>query len=142
MSNDLRGQLQDVYDQHGKLTPELVLDVARDPAHPLHSRFEWDDVVAAEAYRREQAHEMIQSVKIAYREADDSSPGLSIRAFHAVRREDGYVYEPVEKVVKDPFTQRLVLADMEREWKSLYQRYREFGEFLEMVRRDVSGEAA
>lgn len=142
MNGDLRGELLSVRSQHGALTPQLVVDVARDPAHPLHSRFEWNDAVAGEAWRREQAHDLIRKAKFTYREADESGPERSVRAFHAVRTEAGHVFEPVEKVMEDPFTQRLVLADMEREWKSLYQRYQEFEAFLAMVRRDVGNEAA
>jgi hypothetical protein len=141
MTADLRGQLQAVYDQHSELTPDLVVDVARDPEHPLHSRFEWDDSVAGEAWRRQQAHDLIRKVKVVYREADESGPEKSVRAFHAVRSDKGHVYEPVEKVVADDFTRRLLLNDMEREWKALHQRYQEFEEFLAMVRRDVSDAA-
>jgi hypothetical protein len=141
MTTDLRGQLQAVYDQHSELTPDLVVDVARDPEHPLHSRFEWDDSVAGEAWRRQQAHDLIRKVKVVYREADESGPEKSVRAFHAVRSDKGHVYEPVEKVVADDFTRRLLLNDMEREWKALHQRYQEFEEFLAMVRRDVSDAA-
>lgn len=133
----LRDELLAVRDQHGKLTPQVVVDTARDPGHPLHSRFEWDDSVAGEAWRRQQAHEMIRKLKLVYREADESGPEKSVRAFHAVRSSEGHVYEPTEKVVEDPFTQRLVLADMERRWKELYQQFKEFEEFLSMVRRDV-----
>ena len=137
MTTDLRGQLQAVYDQHSELTPDLVVDVARDPEHPLHSRFEWDDSVAGEAWRRQQAHDLIRKVRVVYREADETGPEKSIRVFHAVRSDKGHVYEPVEKVVADDFTRRLLLNDMEREWKALRKRYQEFEEFLSMVRQDV-----
>jgi hypothetical protein len=84
---------------------------------------------------------LIRKVKVVYREADESGPEKSVRAFHAVRSDKGHVYEPVEKVVADDFTRRLLLNDMEREWKALHQRYQEFEEFLSMVRRDVSDAA-
>lgn len=139
----LRDQMQAVYDQHGRLTPTLVVDTARDPSHPLHSRFEWDDSVAGEAWRRHQAHELIRSVKVTYAEADDTSPEKKVRAFHAVRTEAGHVYEPAEKVAADPFLSQLVLRDMEREWQQLKRRYQEFEEFWRMVRQDADdGEAA
>lgn len=141
MSGGLREQLQGVYDQHGKLTPDLVVDVAREPSHPLHHRFEWDDAVAGEAWRREQAHRLIQKVKVVYREADESGPARSIRAFHPIRKEDGHVFEPVEKVLQDPFMRQLRMRDMEREWTTLRRKYEEFEEFSEMVRRDL-GDAA
>lgn len=138
----LRDQLQSIYDQRGQLTPSLIVDEARDTAHPLHSRFEWNDDVAGEKYRQQQAHELIRSVKVVYREADENGPAKSVRAYHAVRREHGHVYEPVETVVSDDFTRRLVLADMAREWQTLKRRYQDFEEFTEMIREDLNDEAA
>lgn len=134
----LRDQLQAVYDRRGQLTPAVVVDEARDEAHPLHSRFEWDDSVAGEQWRRSQAQELIRSVKVVYREATDNEEARTVRAFHAVRGEDGHVYEPVEKVVEDPFTKRLVMADMEREWKALKRRYEHFSEFSSLVLQDLT----
>jgi hypothetical protein len=138
----LREQLQAIYDRHAQLTPALVVDEARDEQHPLHDRFEWNDAVAGEAWRREQAHQLIRSVRIVYREADEKNPEQSVRAFHAVRSEKGHVYEPVDKVTTDPFTAQLLLKDMEREWKALRRRYEQFSEFYAMVRRDVGEDAA
>jgi hypothetical protein len=137
----LRDELLAVRSQHGKLTPQLVVDTARDPEHPLHSRFEWDDAVAGEAWRRQQAHELIRKAKVVYREADESQPEKSVRAFLAIPSQDGHVFDPVEEVVEDPFRRQLTLNTMEREWKALHQRYQEFEEFLSMVRRDL-GDAA
>lgn len=138
----LRDELQNIYDQHGQLTPALVVDTARSKTHPLHDRFEWNDKVAGEAWRRQQAHELIRSVKVVYREADDTNPEKSVRAFHAVRADKGHVYEPVDKVIADDFTRRLVLQDMEREWRALHRRYQNFEEFTAMVRRDLGGDVA
>lgn len=134
----LRDQLQDIYNRHGNLTPVLVVDEARDPVSPLHSRFEWNDAVAGEAWRREQAHALIQSVRVVYRQADDKVSEKSVRAFHAVRNDTGFVYEPVEKVANDPLITKMILADMQREWTALKRRYEHFAEFLVMVRKDLS----
>lgn len=48
----------------GRLTPEEVVEVARDPRHPLHGRFEWDDQKAGHAYRLAQARSLIRSVEV------------------------------------------------------------------------------
>lgn len=133
----LRDELLAVRSQHGRLTPQLVVDAARDPGHPLHSRFEWDDAVAGEAWRRQQAHELIRKAKVVYREASDAEPEKSVRAFVAIPSQDGHVFDPVEEVVEDPFRRQLTLNTMEREWKALLTRYKEFEEFLALVRRDV-----
>jgi hypothetical protein len=137
----LRDALNAVHKKHGMLTPQLVVDEARKARSSagklLHDRLEWDDSVAGEAFRRHQAQELIRSVKVTYRKADDADGEITVRAFHAVRNENGHVYEPVEKVVDDPFTSRLVLAEMEREWRQLKERYESFAEFTAMVRRDL-----
>ncbi len=118
------------------------MDEARDPSHPLHPRFEWDDSIAGEAYRRQQAQELIRSVRVQYKGtkgSDGETP--TVRAFHAIRSETGYRYEPVERVTQDPFQAKLVLADMEREWRQLKRRYEQFEEFWNMVQNDL-GQAA
>lgn len=133
--SDLRQTLQTIYDSRGQLTPSIVLDVARNPEHPLHDRFEWDDSVAAERWRKHQAHELIQSVKITY--TDKKGHPSDVRAFHAVRTEHGHVYQPVEEVVENELTRQLLLQDMEREWRTLHRRWQSFEEFAAMVLRDV-----
>lgn len=132
----LRDQLQQIYDQHGKLTPMLVVETARDPDHPLHKRFDWDDESAAEAWRQDQAHRLIQKAKVVYKQASEAGPDKRVRAFHAVARDNEHVYEPAEKVATDPFLAQLVLRDMEREWLALKRRWEDFEEFWAMVRRD------
>lgn len=138
---NLREQMQSIYDKHGRLEPAIVVEEARDVSHPLHSRFEWDDSVAAHRYRLDQAHELITSIKITFRKAEDTQE-RSVRAFHAVRDGKGFAYEPVEKVVNNPVIREVVLADMEREWRQLYQRYSTFSEFITMVQRDLEKVAA
>src|SRR5690606_17922990 len=136
-STELTGQLLAIRDEHGELTPQLVVDVARDEGHPLHSRFEWNDAVAGEAWRREQAHRLIQKAKIEVRPSSDDGPPRLIRGFVAVPKSDGYAFDPVTEVAEDPFRRQLVLSSMEREWKALFKRYQEYEEFFAVVRKDL-----
>lgn len=133
-TTDLRHHLQTIYETHQRLTPQLVVDIARDPQHPLHGRFEWDDRLAGEAWRKQQAHELIRTIRIAYK--PDTAPSDTIRYYHAVRTEEGHVYHPADKIAQDPFLTKLVLTDMEREWQQLKTRYENFVEFWELVRKD------
>lgn len=132
----VKESLQAIYDQNGTLTPEMVVAEARAKDHPLHAHiFDKPPKDAAEAWYRHKAHDLIQSVRVVYRDASDHEQ--SVRAFHAVRSEEGYVYKPTDEVVTDPFLARLVLADMEREWKALRTRYERFQEFWQMVDREA-----
>lgn len=139
----LRDHLQAIYDQHGYLTPKLVVDVARLKTHPLHGVvFSLDKNDAAEAWYLHRAHELIQSVRVVYREATDEDPALKVRQWHAVRTEQGTTYKPAVEVAQDEFATAIVLKDMEREWKALHRRYGSFAEFVDLVRRDLGDQAA
>ena len=48
----------------GEITARAVLDAARPEESPLHPAFEWDDAVAAELHREEQARLMLRSIRI------------------------------------------------------------------------------
>ncbi len=135
---NLREELQAIHSSHGKLTPEIVVETARPKNHPLHHHvFDRAPKEAAEAWYRSRAHELITSVKIVYKDADETGPQRSIRAFHALQTEEGFIYEPVERIATDDFARKLLLASMEREWKQLFDRYKEFEEFLAVVTADM-----
>lgn len=136
----LRDQLQTIYDEYGRLTPELVVQTARPKNHPLHARvFDRVPEHAAEAWYRYRAHELIQSVRVVYKEADESGPSKSVRAYQAVPApEGGFDYKPSEEVAADPLTKQIVLRQMEREWKQMVARYGQFKEFAELVNGDLA----
>lgn len=141
----LRDQLQAIYVKHGLLTPQIVVDEVRDPTHPLHNHvFDRDQKDAAEAWYRHRAHELITSVRVAYTKSDGTES--SIRAFHAVRQEiednGGHAYKPSDEVISDPFLTKLVLTDMERDWKTLRRRYEDFQEFWQLVRDEAEVKAS
>ena len=138
----LRDQLQAVYDEHGRLTPAAVVDTARPADHPLHGRFEWDNAVAGDAYRLDQARRLIRSVRVVYREADEKESARTVRAFHAIRDEEGMAYRPVEEIVENQIATKILLQDMQREWLQLKRRYGMFEEFLQLIRSDLESKAA
>ena len=74
-------ELQAIYDETGQLTPAVVLDRARDPEHPLHQRFDWDDNQAAERWRLHQAGQLIRSVKVNIERSETET--VQVRAFVA-----------------------------------------------------------
>lgn len=141
---NLRDELLKVRERYGRLTPETVVEAARPDDHPLHGHvFDRDVSGAADAWYRHRAHELIQSVRVVYREPAEGEPARSVRAFVAVPRDDrsgSYIYEPTSEIVKDDFTTRLVLQQMEREWKTLYSKYEGFEEFVLMVRDSFNDE--
>lgn len=132
----LRDQLRTIYETQGELTPALVVEVARPKDHPLHARFEWNDKVAGEAYRRAQAQDLIRSVKVIH--ADPESTVGDVREFLSVERSDGHTYVPIDEIQGDEVTTAIVMRQAEREWKQLKRRYENLRGWLAVVRQDVA----
>lgn len=49
---------------NGLLEPANVVEAARNEASPIHDHFEWDDAVAAESFRQDQARELVRCLTI------------------------------------------------------------------------------
>jgi hypothetical protein len=132
---DLKAELLAIREAHGRLTPDVVLDEARDPTHVLHTRFCWDDGEAAERYRLGQARNLIRSVKVTYQRPTGEK--ASVRQFVSIDRSDaagpatGYL--PTEEVLADPLTRRILLRQMEREVGSLMARFEHMQEFRDLL---------
>lgn len=135
---NVREILLDIRAKHGDLTPEILVQVAKSPKHPLHSRFTWDDTEAAKKWRLEEGAHLIRSVRIVREDRPDAPADL--RAFVAVRGADGHraSYVPTEVAMEDEFTRELVLRQMKRDWETLRRRYQHMSEFAALVRSSMS----
>lgn len=98
-ANTAGEEIAAIYNEKGHCDPEDVVDRSRPVTAPLHYCFEWDDTVAAEKYRQEQAGSLIRSITVVV-EADDkrvTEVPVKIRAFHHVE----HTYQPISVVVND-----------------------------------------
>ena len=57
-------EIQRITKRYGALTPENIVDAARSKKSILHRAFEWDDSIAAEHYRLQQARTLINNIEI------------------------------------------------------------------------------
>lgn len=140
-------QLQNIYDRNGTISPQIVVDEARDETHPLHPHFVWDDSVAGELYRCSQAAQMIRRVTI--RRVGTNGDEVVTRAWVSRTEIEGQVngndttgqYLPVGVVVSSPDLRPKYEQAMEREWKALYAKYKEYQTFIAMVAQDIQSVA-
>jgi hypothetical protein len=112
----------------GRLTPLGVVDAARDPKSPLHPHFEWDDAVAAEAYRCDQARAIIRAVRV-----DDAAYSEPQRAFLSVSDRDGVSYRGLLEVSRSVDLQLAVLRSAERDLAGFQRRYHGLKEVCDLV---------
>lgn len=94
----------------GRLTPDAVVEAARDPTSPLHDHFTWDDTLAAQKCRLDEARTLIRSIRVVVR----TSP-LLVQAPQFVRDptlptdQQGYV--SIGRLMNDEERSRLVVVE-------------------------------
>jgi hypothetical protein len=110
---------------NGQLTPRAVVDDARQEGSPLHPAFEWDDSVAAERFREEQARYMLRQITVVVPETGTPTP---IRAFVNVRVEGGQSYTHVVHALSDTELRLQILAQAWKDLQSWREKYKELEE--------------
>jgi hypothetical protein len=116
--------------ENEELRPKAVVDAARNKKHPLHPHFEWDDSVAAEAYRVDQARSLIRIVRVISEETQDGTE----RAFISVKQDSGTSYRHVTAVRSSLELQLAVLKRAQADLEAFEKRYREFADVCDLVR--------
>jgi hypothetical protein len=116
-------ELRIIRSRSALLEPEQIVEFARNPSTALHSKFTWDDSVAAHQHRLWQARQLI-AVYIRVLDRGDGSKAPT-RMFVNVKQNGDTPrgYRRTEEVLDDPEARRkLVLAQIERLW-SIYRSY-------------------
>jgi len=126
----------------GRITPEMVVEAARDPNSPLHTAFTWDDAQAAHEHRLAQARVLLRRVRV---EIETGARLIRVPYFtrdpEAAPREQGYLTLPRLRTQEDVARAALVAA-FARAARAL-QDARDLaealgiGEEIDALRRDV-----
>lgn len=103
------------------LTPQTVLEAAKDEKSPIHNEFEWNDDAAAEKYRLFQAGRLIRCLCVRV-ESEQKPP---VRALFNVC---GGKYENVQVVLKSKDKRALLLEQALKELKAFERKYSQLEE--------------
>lgn len=105
----------------GALTPSNLVDVSRPEEAPLHKLFEWNDLVAAEEYRKSQARHMIRSIEVVNeKNPDDRKPVF----YHIQIEKEEPKYETLSAIVQDVDKLTALLRDARRDMETFTSKYR------------------
>jgi len=107
----------------GEITARAVLNAARPEESPLHPAFEWDDAVAAELHREDQARLMLRSIRIV-RDAEQESE----RVFWHVATEDVDSYVTTARVMSEPDLRDALMEECVKTLIGARRRYSELKE--------------
>lgn len=120
----------------GELTPEDVLNDAKNDNSPLHSYFEWDDGKAAHQHRLRQARGLIRAVVAVY--VEDGKPAVRQRAYVHIPNSETPHYRETTHAMSQQDTRELVLKRAWSElqaWRSKYADLKEFAELVHTINK-------
>jgi len=129
-SVEIEHELETVRQREGGiLRPQSVVEAARDEGSPMHDQFTWDDTEAAEAYRIEQARNLIRVyVTVLHEEKPPIRTYVSI----STERRAGGGYYHVRDVMGDAERRDQLLRDALLQLQALRRKYAELTELAEI----------
>ena len=134
----------------GPLTPVALLKAAKAKRNPLHKCFEWDDTVAGEKYRVQQAGYLIRSLTVTFTtepKGNEEPKAITVRPYVSLGRGAGNdetsTYLPIEEVANDEDKHNQLVRKVWNQLLVLQQRYETLHEFkavwgaLDQIKQDV-----
>lgn len=117
----------------GKLHPGDVIEAAREESSRLHRFFEWNNALAAEKFRENQARLMIRNVYI----VNEASPQKElIRSWLNINAGiGGHSYRSTSEVINNRHLQLAVLQQAERDLLAWETRYRDLEQICNLIRK-------
>lgn len=112
-----------------EFTAQQVLDAARPTDSPIHDFFEWNDSVAAEKWRVNQARTYVSCLIV-------NVNNTTSKMYHSLRVEDGKRYVHTEKARSQQDLWDQVLQQAIREansWRDRYRRYSELSPVFQAI---------
>lgn len=89
-------ELERIAVRDGDVVPLTIVQESREPQAPLHEHFEWDDTVAAESYREDEARKLIRSLVVVHVRNDTEDELPPVRALVRVTDAPLDLYEMTE----------------------------------------------
>ena len=151
VSADIAGPVCQKLHDDNILTPENLVNEARPESSPLHSAFEWNDSVAAEKYRNEQARLMIANIiwvksdiqaerEVKLISTDEEQPTESSkepnfgeeRAFVSTG-EQNHRYVPIVSALTNEVWRENLLKSAKRDMNSLIVKYHRLNELSNII---------
>lgn len=111
-----------------KLTPDAVVDRARDPKSALHGQFEWNDEEAGAEFRLLQARGLIRRVVVKFDRGAGNRP-TTVRAFVNVDR-GSREFRSIDVVRGDDAATEAIIGQLLRDLRSVQARLVEYADAL------------
>lgn len=155
VSAEVAGKVcQELSASSGGLTPKRLVDVSRPADAPMHDEFEWNDGIAAEKYREEQAQKVIQHLIIVRTDNETERNVRLIEKEEETKQEEesdevadrGFVstgertsqYVPLYSALSNEVWKANLLEAARRDMRVFISKYRRLEELAQVI-EDMNG---
>lgn len=120
---------------NGDVTPQMVVQEAKDKNNPLHTCFDWNNSEAGEKWRIHQARLLMGSLVV---QIEYSQP-QSIRAFVNLQTPERQSYYPITDIMDDNAKMQLVIDQLKKKLISvsaqlrIYERLKKYSEKIDQI---------
>jgi len=131
-ADDAAAELTRIREKHnGELKPEYVVEESKAEDSVLHNCFQWDDTIAAQMWRKEQASSLIRNIMCVIVHENVET---EIRAFVNVTMGSsvGRAYTPVTEAIVDDAAYKDLLTQAKEEMESFLKKYTQISELNEV----------
>jgi len=122
-------EIERIENVFGGLTPENILSASKEEDALFHCLFQWDDEVAAENYRLQQARSIINNIEV--KVISDGEP-RNIPVYEIVNIGEGRVYKAVTDMSSNEI--EFVRSSVKREISYLKNKLSNYNEFAKSVK--------
>ena len=113
-------------------TPQQIVDKARDESTELHKCFEWDDSIAAEKYRCEQARHVIRMLVVSREPKKDDPKPHTVRVIMSTNDNDNH-YQQVQIAVRNEDSYQKLLKKALEELDAFKRKYSTIAELENVI---------
>lgn len=103
-----------------KITPDSIVELAKNEDSVLHNLFEWDDKVAAGKWRKQQARTIMCNLVVEEAKDEDSEP-IQVRLYH--KTDDQTEYHELQFFVQHEDEYKKLLNQAKRDLISFKTKY-------------------
>lgn len=121
INSDIKGELETIrMANNGILYPDKIVEYAQNPETKLHSKFEWDDTEAANAYRILQAQQIIRVVvTVIPNTANETRMYVSLSS----DRVNNGAYRYITDVLSDELSKSQLISDVLSELRAFQRKF-------------------
>ncbi len=123
--------LERLRQKHMGLTPKIVVEDAIKRTSPLHKCFDWDDRVAADKWREEQARYIIRGIAVVVGDSEEEEK-KTLRAFVNISDEGSNLYTSIAHAMSDEELRAQLINRAYKELQDWRRRYDDLKEFAQV----------